>query len=200
MKPKAAIERRRLRFDLAEIRVIDGANGPAIRGYAAKFNADSEDLGGFKEFIAPGCFTASIAECDVRCLVDHNPTLILGRNKAGTLTLSEDEIGLVFECNLPDTQAGRDIAVSIKRGDVSGCSFGFIAVAEAWHNVDGEIRRELIRAHLFDVGPVTFPAYPDTDVAMRSLDAYRCKCRHETPPATPLRDAANLWLRIHGLG
>jgi HK97 family phage prohead protease len=193
-KNRPPLERRAILATAAEFRMADGENGPILSGYAAKFATRSEDLGGFVETIRAGAFTDAIAECDVRALVDHNPTLILGRNKAGTLRLTEDEVGLHYECDLPDTQAGRDIATSIKRGDVTGCSFGFITVEDEWKTEEGFALRELIRVHLFDVSAVTFPAYPDTEVGVRSLAAYRESLK---PKGTPRLDALNRWLKLN---
>lgn len=168
----------------------DRAGPGTLIGYAAKFDAPSEDLGGFVEYIRAGCFDQAVAEDDIRCLVDHNPTLILGRLSAGTLRLAIDEIGLRFECDLPDTTTGRDIAVSVGRGDVSGCSFGFFVVEDRWTNSDDAVTRELLQVRLCDVGPVTFPAYHDTEVTARALTRHRAANR----PATPRREALRAWL------
>ena len=198
--PKNA-ERRTFRIDLAGFRADDKAAADAdappglvLSGYAAKFNLPSEDLGGFREFIKPGAFTASIDADDIRALIDHNPTLILGRNTSGTLRLSEDATGLHFELDLPDTGPARDLRELIRRGDVSGCSFGFVTIEDIWTNENGEVRRDIITAQLFDVSIVTYPAYPDTEVAIRSLTDHRTRTP-ATTPTTPLRDAAHRWIR-----
>jgi HK97 family phage prohead protease len=137
-----------------------------ITGYAARFNVWSEDLGFFKEKIRAGAFSKTIGESDVRCLFNHNPDLVLGRSKNGTLELSEDNKGLVYSCKLPDTTYARDLQVSIERGDVTQNSFGFTTVKDEW-NERGD-KRELVEVRLFDVSPVTYPAYPQTDVKVRS--------------------------------
>jgi len=147
-----------------------------ITGHAAVFNSLSEDLGGFQERIAPGAFSSSIESDDIRALFNHNADIVLGRNRAGTLKLAEDETGLHVEINPPDTQAARDLAVSIDRGDIDQMSFGFMTLEDSWQVVEEKNVRTLIRAQLFDVSPVTFPAYPDTDVAVRSLNAAREHC------------------------
>ncbi len=111
---------------------------------------------------------------DVRCLFNHNPDAVLGRTKAGTLRLSEDRTGLYFDCDLPDTQAGRDVRESVTRGDVDQCSFGFVVQGQNWREEkDGgggtQAIRELTDVDLFDVSPVTYPAYPQTSVSARLL-------------------------------
>jgi HK97 family phage prohead protease len=154
------------RFVVAELRA-DG-DKPKITGYAALFNAVT-DLGMFREQIAPGAFSASLAKPDdVRALWNHDPNIVLGRNTAGTLTLSEDERGLRIEIDPPDTQWGRDAVTSIRRGDVSQMSFGFFTHRESWDYEQN--MRTLEEVELFDVSPVTFPAYADTTVAVRSME------------------------------
>ena len=135
------------------------------------FDKLSDDLGGFKERIAKGAFDRTLKDgADVRALVDHNPSLILGRNKSGTLKLKVDSKGLRTTIDLPDTTVGRDIKTTIDRGDVDGMSFGFRTQTDAWELQDGETVRTLKDVDLFDVSVVAFPAYPDTSVALRSKD------------------------------
>ena len=166
------LERRYLTLDVAEVRA-DGEDDPKIVGYAAMFNRYSEDLGGFREQIQRGAFKRSLAEgADVRALVDHDPSRILGRNTAGTLKIKEDREGLRVEIVPPDTTVGRDAVVSLRRGDISGMSFGFRTVTDKWNKVDGENVRTLVDVDLFDVSVVTYPAYPDTAVAVRSRDLW----------------------------
>jgi uncharacterized protein len=148
---------------------------PVIEGYAAVFDQASEDLGWFRETIKPGAFSRSLKEgADVRCLMNHNEDNVLGRTKSGTLEVSEDQKGLKFRCELPDTQTGRDLHQLVTRGDVDQCSFGFVVRTQNWletKNADGsvDVMRELTDVDLFDVGPVTFPAYPQTSVNARAL-------------------------------
>lgn len=164
-------------------------NQPRLVGYAARFNSLSEDLGGFREVIRKGAFADSIRRGDdVRALVDHNPTMILGRTKSNTLTLSEDNLGLRVEILLPDTSVSRDLQASMKRGDIDGMSFGFRVDADAWREEQGQTIRELHRVSLFDVSPVTFPAYPATEAALRSLS------KHKTSKGTPALRKARLRL------
>ena len=166
-------ETREIRFTKhVEIRVHTEGGQQKITGYAAVFDSLSEDLGNFRETIKHGTFKRALAENqDVRGLVDHDSSKIIGRTEAGTMTLVEDEKGLKYSIDVPDTQAGRDVVTSIKRGDVSGSSFAFTVVADNWRTEDGQEIRELTDVDLFDVGPVAFPAYPATVTAasFRSL-------------------------------
>lgn len=159
-------------FAEVELRAAaDGESGPGtLFGYAAKFNKDSLDLGWFIERIRPGAFKNALKTSDVRALVNHDPNQLLGRTP-DTLRLDENKIGLSFEIDLPDTQAGNDIAESVKRGDINGCSFAFTTEKDEWEYTDeGPDRREIVEVkELFDIGPVTYPAYPDTSVAARAM-------------------------------
>lgn len=147
----------------------EGDGMPVIAGYAAVFDSLSEDLGGFRERIKVGAFTRSLREgADVRALIDHDPSKILGRNLAGTLRIKPNAKGLFVEIDAPDTQIGRDIRLSIKRGDVNGMSFAFMTRSDEWHTEDGTAVRELLDVDLRDVSVVTYPAYSATDVAVRS--------------------------------
>src|SRR5262245_46107276 len=100
-------------------------DSPKINGHAAVFGVEADIAGLFWERIEPGAFTKAIGRDDVRALWNHNPDYVLGRNTSGTLRLSEDEKGLAVEIDPPDTQWARDLAISIRRGDVSQMSFGF---------------------------------------------------------------------------
>jgi HK97 family phage prohead protease len=160
-------------FEVAELRAVEKDDGPLITGYAALFNVRSVVLwGAFREVIEPGAFAESIAGDDIRALWQHDTALVLGRSKAGTLTLSEDERGLRVEIAPPDTQAGRDAVTSIRRGDVDQMSFGMSVLSdgESWREEeDGTIVRRVRKAKLWEVSPVTFAAYPQTEVGVRSL-------------------------------
>ena len=158
-----------------EVRVKRDADGkPQIVGHAAVFDSLSEDLGGFREKIAPGAFKRALKEQqDVRALFNHDPNVVLGRTKNGTLRLEEDDDGLLSEIDPPDTQVARDLMVSMERGDVDQMSFGFVTKKDEWEETEGGDIRTLLDVDLYDVSPVTFPAYPDTDVAVRSHEAWR---------------------------
>ena len=146
----------------SEFRVKSEDGKAQISGYAAVFNELSDDLGGFREKIQPGAFSEAIVNDDVRALWNHDSNYVLGRNKAGTLKLSEDEHGLHYVVDLPDTQWAKDLSESIKRGDVTQSSFGFMVDSDEWSKQDGETVRTLTKVTLFDVSPVTYPAYPQT--------------------------------------
>lgn len=148
----------------------EGAKMPTIRGYAAVFDKLSVDLGGFREKVAPGAFAESIGSDDVRALVDHDAGKLIGRKSAKTLELREDGTGLAIAIKPPNTTAGRDVVESIERGDLTGMSFSFRTIDDAWETVNGEQVRTLKKVALREVSPVAFPAYPDTSVAVRSLE------------------------------
>lgn len=157
------------------VEIREDKGGPVLTGYAAVFNSKSLDLGGFREIIQPGAFAESLKRGDdVVAVVQHNSAAILGRRSKGTLVLEEDAKGLRYEVQLPDTQVGRDIAVNIRRGDINGSSFKFATIKDRWtrdQKEGGAIVRYLEQVDLFDVGPVTFPAYLGTNdqVDVRSL-------------------------------
>lgn len=159
-------------FPLAELRVIDDGGKPKIQGYAAVFNSKSEDLGGFREIVKPGAFKKTILESDIRALFNHDPNYVLGRKKSGTLALEEDEHGLKISVDPPDTGWARDLVTSVRRGDVDQMSFGFRTIKDEWENADSKEKlRSLVEVQLYDISPVTFPAYPETSVAVRELRA-----------------------------
>jgi uncharacterized protein len=162
------MERRSVTAGELRVERMDGKS-TKIGGYAARFNSESVDLGGFVERIAPGAFTRTLSGSDVRALLNHNTDIVLGRQKAGTLRLAEDANGLAFELDLPDTTAGRDLAVSIERGDVAEMSFLFKMRKDQWAKLGpDQWLRTLLDVDLKEISPVTFPAYPSTEVGMRA--------------------------------
>lgn len=167
------IERRVLTVDEGELR-IDGGEAPKLGGYAAKFGKWSTDFGGFREKIRAGAFDEALKESDVRALKNHDANLILGRTPK-TLRLTTNSVGLKFEVDVPDTTTGRDTVEEVRRGDISGCSFSFTVLEDDWkYKEDSPVERTIIKIdRLFDVGPVTYPAYPDTTVAARALEQVR---------------------------
>lgn len=157
-------------FPVAEIRAAEIDGESRIVGYAAVYNSMSEDLGGFREIVLPGFFDDVLAD-DIRSLYNHNPNLVLGRTTNGTLSVGSDELGLRFTVTPPDTSYARDLATLLRRGDVNQTSFSWDTEEDRWEErPDGSIVRYLVKARrLYDVGPVTFPAYPMTSVQMRSM-------------------------------
>lgn len=171
---KNLFERRTI--TLKELRVVeanvDPLTEPAIEGYASVFDSWSEELGGnspFRERVVKGAFEETIQNDDIRALFNHDPNYVLGRNKAGTLTLEEDDKGLKVRIVPPDTQWAKDLLVSIKRGDITQMSFGFTVILDRWSYEDNIDVRELLKVKLYDVSPVTFPAYAQTECGVRSL-------------------------------
>jgi HK97 family phage prohead protease len=161
----------------SELRAEGDDKSLTIRGYAALFGSISKDLGSYRERIAPGAFARSIREgADVKALINHDASHLLGRTKNGTLTLEEDSRGLKFVCILnPDSQAARDYHASIKRGDMDECSFAFTVPegGDVWdeaQDASGQRykRRTLRDVNLLDVSAVTYPAYNSTSVGARS--------------------------------
>lgn len=167
---KSKKETRSFKVSAQPIEVRTAADGTrSIAGIAAPFNKPSVDMG-FREFIAPGAFKRTLVENpDVLCLRDHNPTLLLGRTKSGTLTLAESKEGLRFNVKLPDTTQAADLVESLSRGDIDACSFAMICRKDDW-NVDseGNLTRTLLDVDLLKVSVVSFPAFPDSTAALRS--------------------------------
>jgi HK97 family phage prohead protease len=150
---------------------VSGDNQPVITGYASVFGKPSEDMG-YIEYIDAHAFDSVLAaKPDCRCLWNHNPDVVLGRTTSGTLKLSIDETGLQYECTLPDTQAARDLAVSMKRGDVTQSSFAFVCGEDKWEKTpEGNWTRRILQvSSLLDCSPCTYPAYTDSTSGVRSL-------------------------------
>jgi HK97 family phage prohead protease len=215
------IERRSLAIDEIESAVPllavesrsedDGSEREYVVGYAAKFGVLSLDLGDFVERIDPGAF-GLVAErrgrrkpLETRALWNHDPNYPLARYP-GTLRMTVDEVGLRYEFPVPDTSYGRDIASNIRAGIVKGSSFSFTVPSggDSWAVEDGRSVRTIQKIDtLLDVGPVTFPAYPDADVkvAQRSFDQYRQQREIEVAKRLLARSRAaeiREYLRQHG--
>ena len=151
------------RIAVNELEIREVGDGMTLRGYAAVFNSPSQPLP-FTETIQPGAFLDSLkSRNDIKLLWNHDTGVVLGSTRAGTLRLSEDLTGLLVEADLPDTQAGRDAAISIKRGDVTGFSFGFrVPVGgDEWPSASERILKR-VNVHEVSVG-VAFPAYLATE-------------------------------------
>lgn len=154
---------------LVELRAQE--NGTTIRG-AIPYNSESLLLWDFREVIAPGAFSRSIARNDVKAFWNHDPAQPIGRVANGTLRFADGPAALEFEIDLPATQTGRDAYSLIRDGYVSQMSFGFSVgkAGERWSKApDGTSIRTLVDVELYEVSPVTMPAYPETTVALRAL-------------------------------
>lgn len=182
------IERRALTSPI-EVRASD--KGRTIGGYAAVFNSETDIGGYFREKIAPGAFAPAL-KGDVRALFDHDSAHVLGRTKSGTLRLSEDDKGLAVEIDLPDTQTARDLTASMERGDIDGMSFGFRVTKQEWDETQDPPLRTIQEVELLEVSVVTFPAYDDTEIALRDLES----ARSEAEKARAERNAKRAEARI----
>lgn len=164
-----SIERR----STAELRAAGTPTSPRLHGYAAVYDSESQDLGGFTEVIRAGAFKRTLQDnaSDPLALVHHMPHLVLGRRSAGTLRLNEDAKGLAFEIDVPNTQTGRDILTSVQRGDIRGASFAFTVPkdGDSWNVRGGNVLRELRDVDLFEISLTAAPAYQDTQVAQRAF-------------------------------
>jgi HK97 family phage prohead protease len=138
--------------------------GRTVHGYAAIYSTLSEDLGGYCEQIAPGAF-AGVLDDDVRALLNHDPNQVLGRTKSGTPRLFDEQRGLRFELDLPDSPLGENMRSAVRRGDLDGASFRFEVGDEAW---DGDVRTVKRVKALHDVTLATYPAYPAASVELRT--------------------------------
>lgn len=167
------------RFLPTEFEVRTDGDKLTLEGYALKWNSRSGNLGGFKERVAEGATDETIKSHDIRALFNHDPSLILGRNTADTLRLSNDSEGTHYEIQADLRQSYvRDLAIAMERGDVTQSSFGFRVAGpdgQTWdEDEDGFLLRTLTKINLFDVSPVTYPAYEDSTsgVGKRALADY----------------------------
>lgn len=153
---------------------VDEDNGIKVaQGHAAVFGKRSHDLGGFTELVHPTAFNRTVGQADVVGLFNHDDGQLLGRTSSGTLRLNVTDRGLHYEIDMPDTGIGRDVATLMARGDITGSSFAFRTVQDEWtKDADDVVTRTLLEVALIDVSPVTRPAYPDSEAALRSFAGY----------------------------
>jgi HK97 family phage prohead protease/HK97 family phage major capsid protein len=135
-----------------------------IEGYAAKYETET-NIGPFMESISRGAFD-NVLENDVRALINHDPSLVIGRVSAGTLELTSDDVGLKYRVKLGNQQYATDLYESIQRGDISQSSFAFTIKDQTWSE-DRSSRKVNEVAQLLDVSPVTYPAYKEATVVAR---------------------------------
>jgi HK97 family phage prohead protease len=155
-----------------ELRAADtDSESRTVSGYAAVFNQWTEIGTWFREMIQPGSFANAISRSDIRALYNHNPDHLLARTTSGTLKVREDERGLFFEFDMPESR--QDLYDLIKRGDLSQCSFAFTVAKEEWrYNKDDDREERVITEfdQIYDVGPVVYPAYQSTSISARAQD------------------------------
>jgi HK97 family phage prohead protease len=189
--PPDGREKRALTIGL-ELRAAggDGGSPGTGHGYAVLFNSPANIYDLWTEEFAPGAFATSLRERDVIALHSHDMARVVGRMNAGTLTLREDAKGLAFENPLPDNSDGRDLAVSIDRGDIPGMSFGFRAVKQTWDETVNPPKRTITEAELYEITYSAMPAYDDTEVGLRSLEGARAEKRSHNKAGAQSRIAA----------
>ena len=174
-----------------EFRIATAEDGSRTLSGLIPYNSPSCDLGGFTELIAPSAFASALAPgADVLCLRDHDVSILLGRTKSKTLSLTDSDEGLRFTCNLPKTTQATDLAESVDRGDLDANSFGFCTLEDKWlADAAGNVVRTLLSVELYEVSPCSFPAYVASQVSVRSCpvelrsklkpvktDAEKCSC------------------------
>lgn len=154
---------------------------PHISGYFASFDDTYEIAPGMTESIKPGAFSRTLSG-DIRALVNHDTTLVLGRTKAHTLELREDEHGLWGDVTInPNDRSAMDLYERVKRGDVDQCSFGFEIVSEeSDFREDGSVHWTLTDVNLFEVSACTFPAYKETNISARTAERDELEARKLT--------------------
>lgn len=158
----------------------EGEKPRRLVGYASVFDQLSVVIWGFREKVAKGAFAGTVGD-DIRALWNHDTAYVLGRTTAGTLTLGEDDHGLWVEITPPDTPLAQSFLASVERGDVSQMSIGFNVLEDTWDEDDeGQMIRTVTKIKLYEVSPVTFPAYPQTEIGLRS-DAERAAIFGDNP-------------------
>lgn len=168
---------RQTRMIRGELKTRDEGS-PVIEGHFAVFDVETELYRNVYEMIDRGAFDGTLVD-DVRALVNHDTTLVLGRNKAGTLELNTDDIGLfgTIKINAADTDA-MNLYHRVQRGDVTQCSFGFdILDEDSEYRDDGTAHFKIKKVRLYEVSVCTFPAYPDTGVTTRKAQIEEHKKR-----------------------
>lgn len=170
------VEYRDIDADESEIRATEDDSVKRTAGYTALFNVWSLDLGGFREQIRPGAFDKTVrSRNDIKALINHDASKVIGSTRAGTLRLTIDERGLWNEKDLPDTTYANDHYVVVKRRDVRGQSFGFSVPqgGDEWNSDWTE--RHVLEVRLHETSDVTFPAYPQSSVSARSLAMFEAR-------------------------
>jgi HK97 family phage prohead protease len=171
-------------------------NTISVSGYAAVFNSETIIGGSYREQIAPGAFADAIGRDDVMFLINHDG-LPMARTKSGTLMLAEDERGLYMSAELDSTDPDvRAIVPKMKRGDLDKMSFAFMPEIQSWDDSGDMPLRTIRQASLFDVSIVTYPAYQDTDIGLRSLSEFRSAQETKEIESNPEAIAARLRMKL----
>lgn len=204
MKPTLPNRESRFLSASVELRAAAEDGKPdKVFGYAAKFNTESSILesrqGKFVEIISKGAFD-DVLNGDVRALFNHDPSIILARSKGGqgSMSIGVDDTGLWYEFDAPDTQVGRDLVTSMKRGDIDSSSFGFIVGDDhVEKRMDGLLQRTITKVkELLDVSPVTYPAYPDATAEIRSLEKFQADSTPPPPSQEELSEVSDWAARL----
>jgi HK97 family phage prohead protease len=191
--PAPKTDGRETRANLAgiEIRAASAeSEARTVVGYAAVFNSETDICGYWTEVVAPGAFAQSLRENDVVALYSHDTGRVIGRMSAKTLRVAEDDKGLKVEIDLPDTTDGRDLAVLIERGDITGFSFGFCTRKQEWDETVNPPKRTLLEVDLIEVTVTAFPQYDDTEIGLRDLEGARSERRQHNKSGAAARIAA----------
>ena len=172
-------EKRQVRAALADFQTREEGGEHHISGYFAVFNSNYNIAPGMSESIAPGAFSKTLAGGDVRALVNHDTTLVLGRTKAHTLELKEDERGLWGDVAInPNDRDAMNLYERVKRGDVDQCSFGFdILKEDTDYKEDGSVHWTIREVELYEVSACTFPAYEQTNISARAAQRDHIRAR-----------------------
>ena len=172
------ITKRQLRTALSEFQTREDGEDYIIEGYFAVYNSNYDIYEGMSESIAPGAFSDTLGN-DIRALTNHDTSLVLGRNRAGTLELKDDSHGLYGRIKInPKDQDALNTYERVKRGDVNQCSIGFnILSEETDFREDGSIHWTITKVDLWEVSVCTFPAYEETNISARKHDAEEIKKR-----------------------
>jgi HK97 family phage prohead protease len=173
------MSKREIRFAGTELRASTDAGKMMVSGTPAVYNSLSNDLGGFRESLCPGCFqsgenTEGLAAFDIYATLGHDDTKVLGRVSAGTLEVAADRAGITMRCTLPNNTIGSDVFESVRRGDLKHMSFGMYVDTDDWTEkvgADGQSYslRTVKAARMFECSIVAYPAYFASSVAARSL-------------------------------
>lgn len=189
------MKRREVRPIMTEFIARNDGENPTIEGYFSVFNSIYEIAPGMTESVAPGAFSRSLSGGDIRALTNHDTTLVLGRTKAHTLELREDQHGLWGKINInPNDVDAMNLYERVRRGDVDQCSFGFeIIKEETDFRDDGSVHWTIQDVELYEVSACTFPAYKETNIAARSEELANMQQRKAEAWKKSKMEVLNKW-------